>query len=94
MMVNEGYREGADITKTKFIGKPLKRLYQRHGVSRGGYALLLETEGGRTRIGGDVNLSVLILKNKQYADYPVLDIVRYYDEIHVIITRSEEYGHI
>lgn len=76
-------------TKVKFLGKPLKRLYKHHSVSRDKFVLFLDGEYPK-RLGEDFNLSNLIVRCKQYADYPVLDIRRYYDEIHVKITAPEE----
>lgn len=76
----------------KFIGKPIKRLYNRHAFSSKNFVLFLENRDGtgRKRLGTDPNLSLIILKNSQYADYPVADIHRYYEEIHVIINPPEE----
>lgn len=81
-----------ETTKEKFIGKPLKRLFNHHGFSRNSFVLFLENKdgSGRKRLGADPNLSLVILNNKQYADYPVVDIHRYYEEIHVIINPQEE----
>ena len=81
-----------ETNRDKFIGKPLKRLYQHHGYSKKDFALFLENPDGtgRKRIGADPNLSLIILKNQQYADYPVVDIHRYYDEIHIVINPPEE----
>ena len=85
----EGYRDAIEITKKKFIGKPLKRLYERHSVSRGGFALFLE-DGERKPLGKGPNLSFIILKNKEYPDFPVKDITRSYEELHVIIERPAD----
>ena len=90
MMISEGIKDGIEITKGKFIGRPLARLYKRHGASRNRFVLFLEDKENRLRLGADYNLSLVIYKNQQYADFPVKDIVRYYDEIHVIITRPED----
>lgn len=90
MKMNESCHDGIEITKKKFIGKPLMMLYKRHGVSRNRFVLFLDSEDDRIRLGADLNLSLIIYKNRKYADYPVKDIVRYYDEIHVIITKPEE----
>ena len=90
MTMIEGTKDGIEITKKKFVGRPLARLYKRHGASRNRFALFLEDDNTRTPLGADYNLSLIIYKNWQYADFPVKDIVRYYNEIHVIITRPEE----
>lgn len=81
-----------ETNSDKFIGKPLKRLYNRHAFSWKSFVLFLENADGtgRKRLGADPNLSLIILNNKQYADYPVVDIHRYYEEIHVIINPPEE----
>lgn len=81
-----------ESSREKFIGKPLIRLYKHHGHSRKDFVLFLENPdgSGRKRLGADPNLSMIILKNQQYAYFPVADIHRYYDEIHVIINPQED----
>lgn len=81
-----------DVNKVKFIGKPLQDLYQRHHASRKGFVLFLENADGsdRTRLGEDLNLSLLILRNRKYANYTVADIFRYYEQICVVINPPEE----
>ena len=80
-----------DRTGLKFIGKPLKTLYKNHGVSRKNFALFLENPdgSGRVRLGADLNLSLLIAKNKVFAEYPIKSISRFYEEIHVVINPPE-----
>ena len=84
--------DSLDINKDKFIGKPLATLYQRHHASRKGFVLFLENPDGsnRRRLGDDLNLSLLIVRNAKYAGYPVAKIYRYYEQIHVIINPPEE----
>lgn len=83
--------DSLDINKDKFIGKPLTTLYHRHHASRKGLVLFLENPDGsnRRRLGDDLNLSLLILRNAKYAGYPVVKICRYYEQIHVIINPPE-----
>ena len=45
---------------------------------------------GRRRLGSDFNLSLIIYRNRDYADYPVASISRYYEEIHVVINPPKE----
>lgn len=81
-----------EINKGKFIGKPLQTLYHRHHASRKGFVLFLENADGsdRRRLGEDPNLSLLILRNRKYANYPVADIFRYYEQICVVINPPKE----
>lgn len=84
--------DALDRTGQKFIGQPLKVLYKNHGVSRKNFALFLETSDGsrRVRLGADLNLSLLIAKNKVFAEHPIKSITRFYEEIHVVISSGGE----
>ena len=79
--------DSIEINKGTFIGKPL----QNH-ASRKGFVLFLENAdgSGRRRLGEDPNLSLLILRNKKYANYLVSDIFRYYEQVCVVINPPEE----
>ena len=79
-------------TAQKFIGQPLKSLYKKHSYSRKSFVLFLENEdgSGRQRIGEDLNLSLLIVKHREYVDFPIASISRYDDEIHVVVNPPEE----
>ena len=83
--------DALDRTGLKFIGQPLKVLYKNHGVSRKNFVLFLETPdgSGRVRLGANLNLSLLIAKNKGFAENQIKSITRFYDEIHVVITTGE-----
>lgn len=74
-------------SREKFIGQPLKSLYKKHSFSRKSFVLFCENPdgSGRKRLGDNLNLSLLILKNPKYADHTVASIQRYYDEIHVVV---------
>lgn len=76
-----------ETTREKFIGQPLKSLYKKHSFSRKSFVLFCENPDGsdRKRLGDNLNLSLLIIKNPKYADHTVTSIYRYYDEIHVVI---------
>lgn len=84
--------DSIEINKGMFIGKPLQNLYHRHHASRKGFVLFLENADGsnRRRLGEDPNLSLLILRNKQYAHYPIGEIFRYYEQVAVVINPPEE----
>lgn len=84
--------DSIEINKGTFIGKPLQNLYHRHHASRKGFVLFLENAdgSGRRRLGEDPNLSLLILRNKQYAHYPIGEIFRYYEQVAVVINPPEE----
>lgn len=92
MDVKESRSDALDFTGQKFIGRPLKALYKKHGVSRKNFVLFLENPDGsrRVRLGADLNLSLLIIKNKVFAECPIKSISRFYEEIHVVISRPEE----
>lgn len=81
-----------ETSREKFIGQPLKSLYKKHSFSRKSFVLFCENPdgSGRKRLGEDVNLSLLIIKNPKYADHTVAEIRRYYDQIHVVINPPEE----
>ena len=87
--------DSIDINKDKFKGQPLRDLYKRHHASRKGFVLFLENADGsnRRRLGEDPNLSLLILRNKQYAHYPIGEIFRYYEQVAVVINPTEEEKH-
>ena len=87
--------DSIDINKDKFIGKPLSELYHRHHASRKGFLLFLENADGsnRRRLGEDPNLSLLILRCRQYANYPIAEIFRYYEQVAVVINPPEEEKH-
>lgn len=89
---NNSTHDTLEITRRKFIGQPLKALYKNHSYSRKSFVLFLESADGseKKRLGEDPNLSLLIMRNKQVADYPVKDIYRYYDQIHVVVNPPEE----
>ena len=84
--------DSIEINKGTFIGKPLQNLYHRHHASRKGFVLFLENAdgSGRRRLGEDPNLSLLILRNKKYANYLVSDVFRYYEQVCVVINPPEE----
>lgn len=84
--------DSIEINAYKFIGKPLSELYHRHHASRKGFVLFLENpdKSDRRRLGEDLNLSLLILRNSKYAHYPVAYIFRYYEQIAVVINPPEE----
>lgn len=88
---NSSVHDSLEINRDKFIGKPLKALYRNHHASRKGFVLFLENAdgSGRRRLGEDPNLSLLIMRNKQYAEYPIASIGRYYEQIHVGINPPE-----
>lgn len=81
-----------ETSREKFIGQPLKSLYKKHSFSRKSFVLFCENPdgSGRKRLGEDVNLSLLILRNKKYANYLVSDIFRYYEQVCVVINPPEE----
>lgn len=85
-------RDTLETSREKFIGKPLKSLYKNHTYSRKSFVLFLEQAdgSGRRRLGEDPNLSLLIMRNKQYADFPIASISRYYEQIHVVVNPPEE----
>ena len=89
---NRSVHDSLEINKHKFIGQPLQTLYKRHHALRKGFVLFLENAdgSGRRRLGEDPNLSLLILRNKKYANYPVSDIFRYYEQVCVVINPPEE----
>lgn len=89
---NRSVHDSLEINKHKFIGQPLQALYRNHHASRKGFVLFLENadESDRRRLGEDLNLSLLILRNRQYADYPIAKIYRYYEQIHIVIIPPEE----
>ena len=89
---NRSVHDSLEINKHKFIGQPLQTLYKRHHALRKGFVLFLENADGsdRRRLGEDLNLSLLILRNVKYADYTVASIYRYYDQIHIVINPPEE----
>ena len=76
----------------KFIGQPLKNLYKKHSYSRKSFVLFLENGdgSGRQRIGEDLNPSLLIVKHREYVDFPIASISRYDDEIHVVVNPPKE----
>lgn len=84
--------DSIEINKGTFIGKPLQNLYHRHHASRKGFVLFLENAdgSGRRRLGEDPSLSLLILRNKKYANYPIAEIFRYYEQVAVVINPPEE----
>ena len=88
---NRSVHDSLEINKHKFIGQPLQTLYKRHHALRKGFVLFLENADGsdRRRLGEDLNLSLLILRNVKYADYIVASIYRYYDQIHIVINPPE-----
>lgn len=78
-------------TREKFIGRPLKSLYKNHSASRNRFVLFLERDSGYPlRLGDDFNLSLLIMRRPNCAEFPIVSINRYYDEIHVTIRKPEE----
>ena len=81
-----------ETSREKFIGKPLKSLYKKHSYSRKSFVLFCENPdgSGRKRLGEDMNLSFLILRNPAYAGYTVASISRYYEEIHVVVNPPKE----
>lgn len=81
-----------ETSREKFIGQPLKSLYKKHSFSRKSFVLFCENPdgSGRKRLGEDPNLSLLILRNRKYASYPVSDIFRYYEQVCVVINPPEE----
>ena len=85
-------KELLDINSKKFIGKRLGSLYKRHAFSRKSFVLFLENKDGseRRRLGSDPNLSLIIMKNAGYSQYPIASISKYYDEFHVVINPPEE----
>lgn len=77
-------------SRERFIGRPLKDLYQNHTASRNKFVLFLERkDGGSQRLGEDFNLSALILKRKIYADHIIVSIERHYNEIYVTVRMPE-----
>ena len=80
-----------DTSREKFIGMPLKSLYKNYAFSRKSFVLFCENPdgSGKKRLGADLNLSLLILRNPKYADHTVASIHRYYDEIHVVVNPPE-----
>lgn len=84
--------DSLDINKDKFIGKPLASLYERHHASRKGFRLFLDSPDGKHRkpLGEDLSLSLLIRRNAKYANYPIAQIYRYYEQICVVINPPEE----
>ena len=89
---NSSIYDTLETSRKKFIGQPLKALYKNHTFSRKSFVLFLENAdgSGRKRLGDDPNLSLLIKRNSQYAEFPVKDIYRYYDQIHVVVNPKEE----
>ena len=89
---NRSVHDSLEINKHKFIWKPLQELYHRHHALRKGFMLFLENADGsdRRRLGEDLNLSLLILRNAKYAGYPVAQIYWYYEQIHIVINPPEE----
>lgn len=78
-------------SKERFIGRPLKSLYKKHTASRNRFVLFLERDSGYPqRLGEDFNLSLLISRRPNCAEFPIVSINRYYDEIHVTIRKPEE----
>lgn len=94
LMPNSSVKDTPETSREKFIGKPLKSLYKNHAFSRKSFVLFLENADGsdRLRLGEDPSLSLLIMRNKQYAEYPIASIGRYYEQIHVVINPPEEEG--
>ena len=81
-----------ETSREKFIGKPLKNIYHKHAFSQKSFVLFCENPdgSGRKRLGEDMNLSLLILRNPAYAGYTVASISRYYEEIHVVVNPPKE----
>ena len=88
--MDTGIIDTLETTGLKFIGNPRKSLYRKHSASRKRFVLFLESGEGKKRLGADPNLSLIIMKNSDYSQYPIASISKYYDEFHVVINPPEE----